>query len=145
HPEIVVPTNENDGTAPSPDLAGGFSALVTNILSNAIGGSGRIYALSNTGQILPGWPLKPGGALPDALPFVGPGVDHALADIDGDGKLDVIGNVASGDVTANKADGSLIRSYDSQPATGEAVDKSKIINLFENPIVANFDDTSPGL
>ena len=49
---------------------------------------------------------KPNGAVPDALPLVGPGVEHALANVDGDPQLEVIGNVASGDVQARDGDGS---------------------------------------
>jgi uncharacterized repeat protein (TIGR01451 family) len=70
-------------------------------------------------------------------------VDQVLADANGDGKLDVIGNVATGDVTATKYDGSNLVQYDSEPQGGENVDKSKIINLFENPIVANLTGTGP--
>ena len=35
------------------------------------------------------------GAVPDALPLVGPGVDHVLANVDADPLLEVIGNVAT--------------------------------------------------
>jgi hypothetical protein len=56
--------------------------------------SGRVYAFRSNGSILPGWPvwvpsLIPGG--PSALPVVGQGVPStpALADVDGDGTLEV--------------------------------------------------------
>jgi hypothetical protein len=111
------------------------------VLSNAIGGSGRIYALDNHGNVLSNWPTKPNGLQPDALPFVGPGVDQILADVNGDGKLDVIGNVATGDVTATNANGSNVVDYDSNPPGGETVDKGKVLNLFENPIAANLSGT----
>ncbi len=51
----------------------------------------------------------------------------------------MIGNVASGDVTATNANGANAVQYDSEPAGGEHVDKSKVVNLFENPIVADLD------
>ena len=76
---------------------------------------------------------------PDALPLVGPGVDHVLANVDSDPQLEVIGNVATGDVTAHQRRRLERGQYDSEPAGGEHVDKSKVINLFENPIVANLD------
>ena len=147
-PEIVVPTNEFDPNPAAPQTpgegaVGGFANFLTNVLSNVLGGSGRIYALDNHGNVLPGWPTKPNGIVPDALPLVGPGVDQVLGDVNGDGKLDVIGNVATGDVTATKYDGTNLVQYDSQPQGGENVDKSKIINLFENPIVANLTGAGP--
>jgi hypothetical protein len=89
--------------------------------------------------------------VPDALPFVGPGVDHALGDLDGhrpggDAALEVIGNLASGDVEATDGDGSNLATYDPSPPSGEnAADKSKVLNLFETAIVADFDGASPGL
>jgi hypothetical protein len=144
-PEIVVPTNEfdpNPAAASTPSAGTGlFGNVLTNVLSNVLGGSGRIYALDNHGNVLPGWPMKPNGIVPDALPFVGPGVDQILADVNGDGKLDVIGNVASGDVTATKYDGTNLVNYDSNPQGGETVDKGKVLNLFENPIAANLSGT----
>jgi hypothetical protein len=144
-PEIVVPTNEfdaNPAATPTPGAGTGlFGDILTNVLANVLGGSGRVYALDNHGNVLPGWPTKPNGVLPDALPFVGPGVDQILADVNGDGQLDVIGNTATGDVTATKADGTNLVAYDSNPQGGETVDKGKVLNLFENPIAANLSGT----
>ena len=148
--DLVVPTAEVAKTtspgAPSgvSDLLGGFRGLAINVLSNAIGGSGRVYAISGTGKFLKGWPIKPNGALPDALPLVLPGVDHVLGDVNGDKKADVVGYVSTGDMQSHGGDGKNITTYDSSPATGEHVDKSKILNLVENPIVAEFDGR-PGL
>ena len=58
--------------------------FLTNVLANVLGGSGRVYALDRNGNMLPGWPTAPNGIVPDALPFVGPGVDHVLANVDSD-------------------------------------------------------------
>jgi hypothetical protein len=145
-PEVVAPTNElgpgsvaSEPEAVPGNVAGAVGQIVTNALTNAIGATGRVYAVDADGKLLPGWPIKPGGLQPDALPFVGPGVDHVLADVNGDGKLDVIGNVATGDVTAVDSSGKQIVTYDSQPQSGETVDKTKVLNLFENPIVAKLD------
>ena len=145
-PDIVVPTAEIDGAqAPSADdVASAIRGAVIDFLANAIGKSGRTYALDARGAIKQGWPVRPNGALPDALPLVGPGVDHAMGDVDGDGRLDVIGGVATGDVQSYRADGSRITTYDPAPPGGEHVDKSRVVNLFENPIAANIDG-SPGL
>jgi hypothetical protein len=143
-PDIVTPTQEFDANPSAPQTpgegaVGGFANILTNVLANVLGGSGRVYALDHSGNVLPGWPTKPNGIVPDALPFVGPGVDHILANVDGDPQLEAIGSVATGDMTATNADGSNAVEYDSQPQGGETVDKSKVLNLFENPIAANID------
>ncbi|MEO8688471.1 MAG: VCBS repeat-containing protein [Solirubrobacteraceae bacterium] len=150
-PEIVTPTAEFDPNPSAPgapsgptDLPGLLQGGLVNILANAIGGSGRTYALDAHGHVLPGWPIKPNGAVPDALPLVAPSYDHVLGNLDSDSKLEVIGGVVSGDVQAYGGDGSTRTTFDSSPGGGEAVDKSKVLNLFENPIVADLDGL-PGL
>lgn len=148
-PEIVSPTAEFDDNPSAPQTpgggaAGGFSNILTNILANVLGGSSRVYAVDNSGNVLPGWPISPNGVVPDALPFVGPGVDQILADVNGDSTLDVVGNIATGDVTATGPNGANLVQYDSQPPGGDTVDKSRVLNLFENPIAANLDGV-PGL
>jgi uncharacterized repeat protein (TIGR01451 family) len=145
-PEIVTPTQEFDDNPGAPPTTGGggiFGNILVNVLANVLGGSGRTYALNASGNILPGWPVTPSGIVPDALPLVGPGVDHIMANVDNDPELEAIGPLATGDVTAYNADGSTAVTYDSQPSGGEHVDKSKVLNLFENPIAANIDGT-PG-
>jgi Subtilase family len=148
-PEIVVPTAEFDDnpSAPNPPAGlGGFGNILTNVLANAAGGSGRVYALDASGNILPGWPTKPNGFVPDALPLVGPGVDHVLGNVDGDPELEAIGNLATGDVQATDGDGSPSVDYESQPTGGnELVDDGKMLNLFENAIVADLAPLEPGL
>jgi uncharacterized repeat protein (TIGR01451 family) len=141
-PEIVTPTQEFDDNPGAPPTSGGggiFGNILTNVLANVLGGSGRTYALNASGSVLPGWPTTPSGIVPDALPLVGPGVDHIMANVDGDPELEAIGALATGDVTATNGDGSNAVTYDSEPSGGEHVDKSKVLNLFENPIAANID------
>jgi hypothetical protein len=143
--DVVAPTAELAGTQNPGSLdENEFRGLAITLLANAIGGSGRTYAVDGKGKFLPGWPIKPNGAVPDALPLVGPGVDPVMGDVDGDGKLDVINNAATGDVQSFRADGTRIATYDPTPAGGETVDKGRVLNLFENPIVANLDG-KPGL
>jgi hypothetical protein len=142
-PDIVTPTQEFDdsptGPTPPPIGVGGFSDILTQVLANAIGGSGRTYALRSDGSVISGWPTHPNGAVPDALPFVGPGVDHVMTNVDNDPELEAVGNLATGDVTATNADGSNAVTYDASPSGGEHIDKTKVLNLFENPIAANID------
>jgi hypothetical protein len=145
-PEVVVATNEVESVQPPPslpngtaDLADTLGRLATNVLTNAIGGRARVYALDNRGRVLPGWPTANDSAVPDALPLVGPGSEQVLGNVAGDGKLEVIGDVAAGEMTATDGEGRRVVSYDSQPLTGEPVDKGKVINLFEEPIAADLD------
>ena len=78
--------------------------------------------------------------MPDALPFVGPGVDHVLANVDADPELEVIGNVASGDVTAHQRRRlERGRPTTPRPRAASTSTSRKVLNLFENPIVANID------
>ena len=150
-PEIVTPTAEFDDNPAAPgapdgptDLPGLLQGGLINILANAIGGSGRTYALDASGNVLPGWPIKPNGAVPDALPLVAPSYDHVLGNLDDDPQLEIVGGLVSGDVEAYEADGSRRTVFDSSPGGGEHVDKSKVLNLFENPIAADLDGL-PGL
>ncbi|MHC4478944.1 MAG: FG-GAP repeat domain-containing protein, partial [Planctomycetota bacterium] len=76
------------------DLDGDGSLEVVVGTNEVYDWSGRVYAFSNNGTILSGWPVRvpsviPGG--PEVLPLVGQGVPSApaLADVDGDGTLEV--------------------------------------------------------
>ena len=144
-PDIVAPTNEIDGASSPGDPQDAFAQLVAANAANAAGTEGRLYGLDADGDFLDDWPTKPTGLLPDALPFAGPGVDHVMGNLDGDPELEVVGNLSTGDVSATDGDGSNLRDYNSsQDSSAETVDKSKVLNLFENPILAEFDDV-PGL
>ena len=67
-----------------------------------------------------------------------------MANVDGDPQLEVIGNVASGEVQVREADGHVKTTLDPAPATGEHADKSRVLNLFEHPIAADLDG-APGV
>lgn len=74
------------------------------------GGSGRVYAFTSNGSVRHGWPVRvpsliPGG--PGVLPLVGEGVPStpALADVDGDGTLEVGIAAVGGQGFLFKADG----------------------------------------
>ncbi|HEX8074930.1 MAG TPA: FG-GAP-like repeat-containing protein [Thermoleophilaceae bacterium] len=128
-PDLVVATNEAEGGGAGnpfgiPDLSGA---------------AGRVYAVDGKGKFLPGWPMEPSALLPNLLPFVGPGEDHSLADVDGDGKLDVIGNIATGQLHAFHADGTSFVDYDQEPQTGETVDRSFVANAFDYPVLGDLD------
>jgi hypothetical protein len=135
-PELVVATNEVES-------AGGGDVPIPGAPS-LNGGNGRVYAVRGNGQFMPGWPAEPNSLLPDVLPFVGPGVDHALGDVTGDGKLDVIGNISTGPLTARDQAGAEIHAFTQTPPGGEHQDRTLIANAFDFPILADIDPVSPG-
>jgi hypothetical protein len=74
------------------DGDGGLDVVVGT--NEIYGVAGRLYAFARDGRLRPGWPvrvpsLSPEG--PDVLPLVGQGVPSApaLADVDGDGRLEI--------------------------------------------------------
>jgi hypothetical protein len=135
-PDLVVATNEVEGVTSGPEIPGAPS----------LGGAdGRVYAVNGKGQFLAGWPITPNALLPDILPFVGPGVDHSLGDVNGDGRLDVVGNIATGSVNAlDGKTGAELASYEATPQGGEHQDRSFIANAFDDPILADVDTTAAG-
>ncbi len=62
--------------------------------SEVYGSTGRVYAVKPDGSFVPGWPIEALGLMPDILPYVGRGVptNPALADVDGDGVVDIATN-----------------------------------------------------
>ena len=136
-PELVVATNEVEV------LSGGGGPSLPGAPS-LDGGNGRVYAVNGKGQFLPGWPIAPNALLPHLLPFVGPGMDHALGDLNGDGSLEVVGNLATGGLTARDKTGAELHSFTATPPGGEHQDRSLIANAFDYPILADIDATSAG-
>jgi hypothetical protein len=160
--EIVAGSSElydAGGLAPEPSLDGVVNAvqgLVTNLLANALGGSSRVYALRSDGSFVDGWPVTLSGVLPDILPFIGPNHTAAIADLDGDGDDEVVASITTGDVHVIDGDGTvlkvlqnivgagllrdtLLETLQDVVAVGGATDLVKIFNLFEYPVIGNFD------
>jgi hypothetical protein len=78
--------------------------------------TGALYAFHGQGTAhpdgpnLPGWPIRLFGAYTQALPYVGEGIpgSPALADIDGDGHLEVTGHTMAGDLPILRGDGTEV-------------------------------------
>ena len=94
--EIVVSTTETYSTPAPPGT----------------GGSGRAYAVEADGSIHPGWPVKPTSIAPSSVPLVADGVvsSPVVADLDGDGTMEVILGVFFGDPIVYRHDGTEIRT-----------------------------------
>ncbi|MCP4803919.1 MAG: S8 family serine peptidase [Proteobacteria bacterium] len=80
-------------------------AIGTNETLN--GFNGAIYVVDSDGSVLPGWPQAVFGAYTQALPFVGEGVpvSPAMADMDGDGTLEIAAWTQAGEYNVFDHDG----------------------------------------
>ena len=118
------PPSSTEPTAPGTpgpvDRRASSAAGAHELLSNAIGGSGRTYALERQGRAPPRLADQAERRRAGRAAARGPGVDPVMANVDGDGKLEVIDNAATGDLQAFKADGSRVTTYDPTPADGRA-------------------------
>jgi Subtilase family/FG-GAP-like repeat len=100
------------------DLDGDHSLDVVVGTNEIYQQSGRVYAFRSDGSRLPGWPVKVPALSPDVLPLVGEGVPAApaLADVDGDGRLEVAIAAVSGPGVLYRADGSRFVTLESAGA-----------------------------
>jgi hypothetical protein len=118
-PEIVVATNEEyGGEGPSfaieSTLLGGLSQVLGGSDELSFDAAGRVYAVHHDGSLHPGgpfvagWPAPVPLLAPGVLPTVGTGTpgSAALADVDGDGRLEVAIFGAIGPVVLLASDGS---------------------------------------
>ena len=65
--------------------------------------------------MLPGWPTANDSAVPTPCLSSGPGSEQVLGNVAGDEKLEVIGDVAAGEMTATDGQGRRVVTYDSHP------------------------------
>ena len=111
--EVVIGRDEEYVEPPNNTIAPLLLTLLTQLLDQSLA-NGRIYALWHDGTLhdgnpndddgldpdafLPGWPVKVGFLAPELLPTVGEGPNGsvALADLDGDGAVEVAAFMAAG-------------------------------------------------
>ena len=69
--------------------------------------TGRVYAYSARGKLLPGWPVKPEALAAEGIPLAGEGVPMSpvLADVDGDGSDEVAVTAFTGRPELFRGDG----------------------------------------
>jgi len=121
--DIVVGTNECYDEPINVSLTSGTSAALAQLLSVAGQSScnSRVYAIHSDGNnhtggpFLPGWPAKIAFFTAEVLPDVGEGINAspALADVDGDGTLEVGVFSAAGPAYLLKSDGTSFYGSDS--------------------------------
>src|SRR5204862_385442 len=120
--DIVVGTNECYDEPINASLSSGTSAALAQLLAAAGQSScnSRLYAIHSDGNdhaggpFLPGWPAKIAFFTAEILPDVGEGINAspALADVDGDGKLEIGVFSAAGPAYLLKADGTSFYGSD---------------------------------
>jgi hypothetical protein len=100
------------------DGDGGLDVVVGT--NEVYGTTGRLYAFARTGALRRGWPVKvpslsPEG--PNVLPLVGQGVPTApaLADVDGDGRLEIGIGAIAGPGVLFRANGTRFLKFDAGP------------------------------
>ena len=96
------------------DLDGDGSPDVVEGTAEAYGSTpattGRVYAFSARGRLLPGWPVKPEAVSAEGIPLAGEGVpmSPSLADVDGDGRDEVAVTAFTGRPELFRGDGSRV-------------------------------------
>ncbi|MBV9212534.1 MAG: hypothetical protein JOZ25_02695 [Actinobacteria bacterium] len=129
HDDIVAATNETYGGGTSSDVS--FAGLL-----GSQGQTTRVYAIDGgTGHIMSGWPISISGIIETELPFVGPGNDPAVVNVNG--TPEVVASATSGSLSTYKPDGTrdkTMRQETDGPAS-DAVDKTPGLNLFEGAAI----------
>jgi len=113
--------------------------------------SGAVYAVSHRGALEDGWPQKVVGAFTQVLPYVGEGVpmSPAMADLDGDGDVEVCAYSQAGDIVVFQGDGSELWRADKsldRYGGGATVPDGSVFPLINNPAFGDMDgDGTPDL
>lgn len=119
-PEIVVGTNEQYDEPMNQSLSAGLLGVIGKF--EATGGNARLHALHSDGYDHPGgpfvqgWPVKMGLLMPEMLPYLGSGTPGSpvLADVDGNGSLEIAAFSTAGPVYLLKGDGASFYGADAE-------------------------------
>ncbi|MEA2101507.1 MAG: FG-GAP-like repeat-containing protein [Thermodesulfobacteriota bacterium] len=87
----------------------------------------------DTDAFVDGWPVTIKALLPDLLPFVGPSTKPAAADLDNDGKTEIIVSFTSASTSVINPTGKIIQKMDRGPMGSKAVgirDRSLAVSMF---------------
>lgn len=111
------------------------------------GGYGLLYALSADGALRDGFPVDVFAGFAGALPYIGEGVmsSPALADIDGDGILEISASAIANPGELYGPDGEVAADFRAVQANfGENsnVDEPSVLFMVSNPIFADADGDS---
>lgn len=103
---------------------------------------GVLYAVSGTGEFLPGWPQRVWGLFVDVLPMVGQGVPNsaALVDLVGDESLEIVWHGLAGDVQVFDVAGEdVYTAYSALSAYGPKsnVSDTSIFPLINSPSIGD--------
>ena len=108
------------------------------------GHNGSLYVLEANGSVAEGWPVALFGVFTQALPYVGEGVpvSPALADLDGDGDLEIAAFTQAGDYLVFEHDGSERFAADNAAdrfGSGSDVGDGSSFPLINNPSFGDLD------
>jgi len=110
--EIVVGTNEQYDEPMNVTLSDGLIGLIGKL--ELMGGNARLHSLHYDGQYVEGWPVEIALLEPELLPYVGSGISGspALADVDGDGYLEIAVFSSAGPMYLLNWDGTSYYGHD---------------------------------
>jgi len=110
------------------DINGDGSLDIVVGTGNFDAGTGyAVYAWDAWGNLLPGWPVRTGGYVLSS---------PSVADLDGDGRVEVIVGCNDGKVYAMRGNGSLVAGW---PVTVSTNNGATGALNFSSPVLANFD------
>ncbi|UJA21164.1 S8 family serine peptidase [Thermoleophilia bacterium SCSIO 60948] len=127
-PEVVIATNE---VVPGEPEAPGSIFDLLNAFVGSSTGSNPVYAVHGDGTLVDGWPVDVGVLAGDVLPFVVPGNDAAVLDVDDDGTDEVSVSAATsisgqGPRLVDGA-GDTVTTYSN--AVAQSPDQGPVVNL----------------
>jgi hypothetical protein len=128
-PEIVVASNELLGASfPDSPNIDPFDLLA--LFAEGATGSSVTYALHGDGSRVTGWPVQTGALAGDLLPLVLPSQDAAVGDLAPGTPGDEV-SIAAGTGFARlvAGNGTVIRGYESEPASANLTDNSPVLNI----------------